>query len=56
MHESQPSSTYRQKAAELRAAADRSSNFSIRCDLLDAADNYDRLADFAEKEAAPSPH
>jgi len=56
MRESQPTSTYRQKAAELRATADRSTNFSVRCDLLDAADNYDRLADLAEKEAAPSTH
>lgn len=52
MVEEKPNSiSYRQKAAELRAAAERTFNRSIRVELLNAADTYDRLAEFVEKQS-----
>ncbi|GEM_PF-6601636 len=50
MDETLSSSAYREKAAELRAAADKVFDFSIRYELLTTAERYDRLAEVAEKQ------
>lgn len=51
MVEVQPSYIYRTKAAELRDAADKTSDFSLRVILLDAADSYDELAALSDDKA-----
>jgi len=52
MGEKQPRDIYREMAAELRAVAGKLSNWSSRYELLKIADEFDRLADFAEKQIA----
>lgn len=49
MDEKQSSSAYREKAAELRTVAERTSDFAASVELETAADNYDKLANFVEK-------
>lgn len=44
---------YREKAAQLRAAARATSNFAVSVELNAAADRYDRLADIAKPPPPP---
>ena len=46
------SSFYREKAAELRVAAERTSNFSVSVELEKVADNYDQLAELVDNPSA----
>ena len=49
MDKGQHISSYRQKAAELRAAAEKTNNYVLRDELLETADLFDRLAKAADK-------
>jgi hypothetical protein len=55
LSEQQLDAHYRQKAAELRVAAKRTSNFIVSVELEKAADNYDKLAELVEKQSE-APH
>ena len=51
LSEQQLDAHYRQKAAELRVAAKRTSNFIVSVELEKAADNYDKLAELIEQQS-----
>lgn len=44
---------YREKAAQLRAAAQATSNFAVSVELEAAAERYDRLADVTKPPPVP---
>jgi hypothetical protein len=49
----EPSSVDREKAAELRVAADRMFDFATRFELLTTAESYEKLTDFVENAPPP---
>jgi len=48
------SNVYRQHAADFRAAAESSTNASLKYELLKVADDYDKLAERTETEPPPT--
>jgi hypothetical protein len=48
--QTRPSSHYRERAADLRAAADATTNASLKYQLLAVADDYETRADRAGEE------